>query len=89
MNLLWLCLDFSMAASGTGKCVELVTEKTENGARIRFIRLKGLTEKPVEVFTSEREKSLLGLLEADLTANPKGEEILLNLPENIDNYRSR
>jgi len=85
MNLLWLCLDFAMAASGTGKCVELVTEKTENGARIRFIRLKGLTEKPVEVFTSEREKSLLGLLEADLTANPKGEEILLNLPENIDN----
>ncbi len=85
MNLLWLCLDFAMTASGTGKCVELVTERTENGVRIRFIRLKGLAEKPVEVFTSEREKSLLGLLEAELTANPKGEEILLHLPENIDN----
>ena len=85
MNLLWLCLDFAMTASGTGKCVELVTERTENGVRIRFIRLKGLAEKPVEVFTSEREKSLLGLLEAELTANPKGAEILLHLPENIDN----
>ncbi len=85
MNLLWLCLDFAMTANGTGKCVELATEKTENGARIRFIRLKGLTEKQVEVFTSEHEKSLLCLLEADLTANPKGEEILLDLPENLDN----
>lgn len=84
MNLLWLFLDFSMAASITGKCIKLVTEKTEEGARIRFLRLKGLTEKPVEVFRSEPAKSLLDLLKADFTANPKGQEILLNLPENID-----
>jgi hypothetical protein len=28
MNLLWLCLDFSMFVSGEGKRVELVVEET-------------------------------------------------------------
>ncbi|MBW2582588.1 MAG: HAMP domain-containing histidine kinase, partial [Deltaproteobacteria bacterium] len=59
MNLLCLCLDFSMSASGDEKRVELVVEETENSVRIRFRRLAGLTEALLETFPSEREKNLL------------------------------
>jgi signal transduction histidine kinase len=83
MNLLWLCLDYSMSASGDEKRVELVVEETENSVRIRFRRLAGLTETLLEAFPSEREKNLLDVLEADLTAEPEHEEIALRLLKNM------
>jgi signal transduction histidine kinase len=83
MNLLWLCLEFAMAASGDIKQVELITEQTKNGASIRFTQLAGLSVAPKQVFPSEREKCLLGLLEADMAVDAGGEEILLKLPKNI------
>ena len=89
MNLLWLCLDFSMSASGDEKRVELVVEETENSVRIRFRRLAGLTEALLETFPSEREKNLLAVLEADLTVEHGREEIALRLLKNIDNDFSR
>ncbi len=82
MNLLWLCLDFSMSASGDEKRVELVVEETENSVRIRFRRLAGLTEALLETFPSEREKNLLDVLEADLTVEHGREEIALQLLKN-------
>ncbi|MEE9497430.1 MAG: hypothetical protein V3V39_12945 [Desulfobacterales bacterium] len=85
MNLIWLCLDFSMAASGDEKRVELVVEETENSVRIRFRRLAGLSEALLEAFPSEREKNLLAVLAADLTAERSREEIALRLLKNIDN----
>jgi signal transduction histidine kinase len=85
MNLLCLCLDFSMSASGDEKRVELVVEETENSVRIRFRRLAGLSEALLETFPSDREENLLALLEAALTAEPEGEEVVLRLSKKIDN----
>lgn len=85
MNLLWLCLDFCMSASGGAKRVELVVDETEISVRIRFRRLAGLAEALLETFPSEHEKSLLDVLAADLTADPACEEIVLRLPKIIDN----
>ena len=79
MNLLWLCLDFSMSASGDDKRVELVVEAAENSVRIRYRRLAGLTEALLENFPSEREKNLLAVLEAKLAAEPEREEVVLRL----------
>lgn len=83
MNLLWLCLDFSMSASGDEKQVELVVEETENSVRIRFRRLAGLSEALLETFPSDREKNLLAVLEAALTADPERAEVVLRLAKNI------
>ncbi|MBW2336452.1 MAG: HAMP domain-containing histidine kinase [Deltaproteobacteria bacterium] len=83
MNLLWLCLDFSMSASGDEKRVELVVEETENSVLIRFRRLAGLSEALLETFPSEREKNLLDVLEADLTVEHGREEIALRLLKNM------
>jgi len=82
MNLLWLCLDFSMSASGAEKRVELVVEETETSVRIRYRRLTGLRRALLETFPSEREKILLAVLEAVLTAEPDREEIILRLSKN-------
>ena len=85
MNLLCLCLDFSMSASGDEKRVELVVEETENSVRIRFQRLAGLSEALLETFPSDREENLLAVLEGALTAEPEGEEVVLRLSKKIDN----
>jgi hypothetical protein len=89
MNLLWLCLDFSMSASGDEKRIELVVQETENGVRIRFRRLAGLSAALLETFPSDREKNLLALLAAALTTEPEREEVVLRLSKNIDNGFSR
>ncbi len=82
MNLLWLCLDFCMSASGDEKRVELVVEETENSVRIRFRRLAGLSAALLETFPSDREKILLTVLEAVLTAEPERAEVVLRLSKN-------
>jgi len=89
INLLWLCLEFSMSASGDEKRVELVVQETENGVRIRFRRLAGLSAALLETFPSDREKNLLALLAAALTTEPEREEVVLRLSKNIDNEFSR
>ncbi len=89
MNLLCLCLDLCLSASGDEKRVELVVEETENSVRIRFRRLAALTEKLLETFPADREKSLLAVLEGVLTAEPERQEVVLQLSKNIDNEFSR
>jgi signal transduction histidine kinase len=82
MNLLWLCLDFSMSASGDEKRVKLVVQETKNSVQIRFQRLTGLNAALLETFPSDREKNMLALLEATLTAEPDREEVVLRLSKN-------
>ncbi len=84
MNLLWLCLEFCMSASGDEKRIEFVVEETENSVRIRFRRLAGLSEAGLETFPSDREKSLLDVLAADLTLEPGCEEMVLRLSKSIE-----
>ena len=79
MNLLWLCLEFCMSASGDEKRVELVAEDTGSGVRIRFRRLAGLSEALLESFPSDREKNLLEMLAAELKVELEHKEIVLEL----------
>jgi signal transduction histidine kinase len=88
MDLLWLCLDFAMAASGDIKQIELITEQTKNSVNIRFTQLAGLSVSEKQTFPSEREKCLLGLLAADMTVDAGRGEILLKLPANIEHNPS-
>ena len=81
MNLLCLCLDISMSASGDEKRVEIVVEETANSAQIRFRRLADLTEALLETYPSDREKSLLTMLAADFTTAPADVEMILRLPK--------
>ena len=89
MNLLWLCLAFSMSAGGDAKRVDLVVEETKNSVRIQFRRLAGLTEALLETFPSDREKKLLTVLDANLMAELARQEIVLRLSKSIDNQFSR
>jgi len=84
MNLVWLCLEFSMSAAGDEKQIELVAEETDSRVRIRFRRLTGLTETLLNDFPSEREKNLLQMLAADLKAAPERNEIVLKLTKDVD-----
>jgi signal transduction histidine kinase len=79
MNLVWLCLEFSMSAAGDEKQVELVVEETAGGVRIRFRRLAGLTEALLDTFPSDREKHLLTMLTAEFKAELEPKEIVLEL----------
>ena len=83
LNLLCLCLDLSMSASGDEKRVELVVEETETSVLIRFRRLTGLSEGLLETFPSDREKNLLDVLAADLAVNHGRKEIALRLLKDI------
>ena len=87
MNLLCLCLDFSMSASGDEKRVELVVDESETSVRIRFRRLAGLTEELWGAFYSDREKKLLAVLAADMTIEHGSEEITLRLAKNKDTLK--
>lgn len=83
-NLIWLCLDFAMDATGEGKTVGLMAEKTENGARIRLTKLKGLIEATTDTFPGDREKALLEVLKAELTADIETEEVVITLLRDIN-----
>jgi signal transduction histidine kinase len=83
MNLIWLCLEYIMDAAGSGTSVELVTEKAEDGACIRFIPLASLLSASTDIFPTEREKTLLGMLNADFSADTEFKEFILKLPEDI------
>ena len=72
-----------MSASGDEKRIELVAEETENGVRIQFRRLAGLSEALKETFPADREKILLAVLEAALTVEPERQEVVLRLSKNI------
>jgi C4-dicarboxylate-specific signal transduction histidine kinase len=79
MNLLCLCLDFAMSASGNDKQIALVAEEADNSVVIRIQGLAGMADKGLGTFPSEREKDLLHVLEANLTVDPERKEIVIRL----------
>ncbi len=85
MNLLWLCLDFSMSASGDEKRVDLAVQETKTSILIQFRRLAGLTAELLETFPSDHEKNLLAVLEADLIVERGRQEVVLRLARKFDN----
>ena len=84
MNLIWLCLDFAINAANDEGIVELCAQKTENGARIKFEQLKGLSKPHSDIFPAEREKNLLDMLKADMVVDANNNEIVINLSTDID-----
>ncbi len=83
-NLVWLCLDFAMDAAGSGKTVGMSAEKAENnGVRIRFTNLDGLTGSMINTFPTEREKALTDALRAEIINDIGAKEIILRLPCDI------
>jgi signal transduction histidine kinase len=83
-NLVSLCLDFAVAATGGGKTVGLLAEETENGARVRLTGLEGLGEVPVDTFPAAREKVLLEALRAQLAVDIEAGQLVLVLPRDMD-----
>ena len=81
LNLLWLCLEFSMSAAGEEKSLRLVIEETENSIRICFQQPSGLARVQPGTFPSDGVRELISVLAADLTAEPDGQEIILRLPK--------
>ena len=79
MNLIWLCLDFAMNVTGDRKMVELIPQKTENGAQIRLGGIDSLTPSLMDVFPSESAKGLLDLLNAELVVSVEKKEIVVKL----------
>jgi signal transduction histidine kinase len=83
MNLLWLCLDFAMDASGELKQIEVVAEETNDDIRIQLKRLTRLSEMASNTFPSEREKQLLEMLAATLKLESEDQRIVLRLAKNL------
>jgi len=79
-NLIWLCLDFAMGSTGTGKRVVLRTEKIERGAKIRLSKLQDLAKRETGSFPGEREIALLQALKADLMIQKELGELHLTFP---------
>jgi signal transduction histidine kinase len=79
LNLLWLCLDYAMAAAGPGRAVELGVEKTADGARLRFRKLTGV-DASAGPFPAEPEDSLGRLLDAEIRLDPESRELVVSLP---------
>ena len=84
INLLGLCLDFSMSAVGDQKRLEISMAKADDGVQIHFGRLAGLTPGLLETFPSVSEKKLLAVLAADLTAQPDAEKITIRLHSKLE-----
>ena len=82
-TLVWLCLDFAIDAAGEEKSVGLGVEESENSGRVRFTKLAGLKEVPLDTFPSERQRAVLSVLNAKVTTNVSDREIVITLSKNI------
>jgi signal transduction histidine kinase len=80
LNLLWRCLDFAMNTAAEEKVVELAVEKTPKTVCIRFRGLGKQEGTSPDAFPSEIEKTLLHLLDAELTVDTDLKEMLLQWP---------
>jgi signal transduction histidine kinase len=79
LNLLWLCLNYAVAAAGPQNTVELSSEKTTEGAWLRFRKIERMDAVSV-AFPSGPEKALGRALNAHITADAGLQEIAVSLP---------
>ena len=84
IQLLCLCLDFSISAAGNEKRLELTIAKTEEGILIHFNKLAALTPELLKTFPSDSENNLLAVLAADLRAGADEEKLTLRLPNTME-----
>jgi hypothetical protein len=79
-DLAWRSLDFAMGWAGEGRRVTLFTERDEEGVRIRFRGLEGLSERNGESFPAGKEEALLDALGARAELRPQAGELVITLP---------
>jgi hypothetical protein len=84
LNLLWLCLDYAMAVVGPGKAIELLAEKTGDGACFRFGRLDNMEAGAAPLFPAERETALGQALHAQVLRDPAAREVRVLLAQRRD-----
>ena len=82
-NLIWLVMDFAMGVAGNGKTVGLIAEKRGGGARIRFTQLGALEKTQKNEFPTERERSLLHILNGKISMDHGEDQISIDLPAEI------
>ncbi|HSM89854.1 MAG TPA: hypothetical protein VLT56_07510 [Desulfobacterales bacterium] len=81
LNLLWLCLNYAMAVVGPGKAIELLGEKTEEGACFRFCKLENMETDAAPSFPAEREIALIQALHAQVLRDPAAREVRVLLAQ--------
>jgi hypothetical protein len=74
-----LCLNYAVAAAGPQNTVELSSEKTTEGAWLRFRKIERMDAVSV-AFPSGPEKALGRALNAHITADAGSQEIAVSLP---------
>ncbi len=84
LNLLWLCLDFAMDASGELKQIDVVAEETNDDIRIQFKRLSRLSDMVSNTFPSDYENCLLEILDAELRIEIEAEMIFLRFARSLE-----
>ena len=80
-NLLWLCLDFAMDATGQEKTVILGVEMAGAGA---VIKLSGIEDAPGRISGITGDDGLLAALKGKLDIDPETGGVLLTLPSDIN-----
>ena len=81
LNLLWLCLGYAMSVVGPGKAIELLAEKTEEGAWFRFCKLENMETDAAPPFPAEREIVLGQALHAQIFRDPAAREVRVLLAQ--------
>lgn len=79
--LIFRCLEFAMAFPGTEKTIRLITEKSEEGIRIRFCGLAQSDASREEFLSSRQDQALLDLFGAEVKTDSTKGEIVLTLKE--------
>jgi C4-dicarboxylate-specific signal transduction histidine kinase len=79
LNLLWLCLEQAMEASGPDRKVALAAERISGGVCLRFRGLEGLKAAPLGGLSAEPAASLCCALSAEVRADAQTGEILVQL----------
>jgi C4-dicarboxylate-specific signal transduction histidine kinase len=80
LNLLWLCLEQAIAASGDNRQVVMTAEPAAAGARVRFSGLAGPPGKAPNLFPTEPQAAFCETLKASLQTDTPAGDITLTLP---------
>ena len=84
INLLWLCLDFAMGATGEAKIVELVPRKTVAGIQVFFKGLEDLAGVSLKLLQAELDKGLTELTKAELEVDMENREMVVTIAAGIN-----
>lgn len=81
LNLLWLCLEHAMTATGPSRTVELAAEPAGSGACLRLRKLDGLKNTATAAFPNEPAQALCRALNAELSFDAQANEISVLLSD--------